>query len=118
VAITEAFARNGVTVGTSEYSIPADTTTGVPTSQTDDGVFQLWVTDQGNMTKTEEYQISIYEKIETNGPQKLIFRATIKGVQSEAFVTPTLILLHGWDMTLKKLAGTDRAFDASIRKVA
>ena len=118
MAITEAFARDNVTVGTSEYSIPADTTTGVPTSQTDDGVYQLYVGDQGNMTKTEEYQIAIYEKTVAGGVQEPIFKATLKGVQSEGFVTPMLILMHGWDMTLKKIAGTDRGFEASIRKIA
>jgi len=34
------------------------------------------------------------------------------------FVTPSLLLIHGWDMTLLKVAGTDRAIDWSIRAVS
>lgn len=117
--ITEPFELDGVTPsGTTELSIPRNATYDVAQNQTTAGVYQLWV-DANTLTKTEEYQISIYEKVEaTGGTSRLVFRATLKGVQSEVFVTPMLILMNGWDMTLKKIAGTDRAFDVSIRKVA
>lgn len=108
---------DNVTVGATELSIISGTTT--LQTNTDDGVYQLWVDDQGNMTKTEEYAIRIYEKVEeTGGTKKLVFKATLKGVQSEIFVTPMLILMHGWDMTIQKVAGTDRAFDANIRRIS
>lgn len=107
---------DNVTVG-SELSIISGTTT--LQTNTDDGVYQLWVDDQGNMTKAEEYAIRIYEKVEeTGGTKKLVFKATLKGVQSEIFVSPMLILMHGWDMTITKIAGTDRAFDANIRRIS
>jgi len=107
---------DNVTVG-AELSIISGTTT--LQTNTDDGVYQLWVDDQGNMTKTEEYAIRIYEKVEeTGGTKKLVFKATLKGVQSEIFVSPMLILMHGWDMTITKIAGTDRAFDANIRRIS
>ena len=32
-------------------------------------------------------------------------------------VTPALVLMHGWDMTILKLAGTDRSIEWSIRQV-
>ena len=119
MAITEAFTLNNVTPsGTTELSIPRNATYDVAQNQTTDGVFQLWVDDQANMTKTEEYRIRIYEKVESGGTSKVVFSATIKGVQSEIFVTPMLVLMNGWDMSLKKIAGTDRAFDASIRQIA
>lgn len=117
MAITEAYVRDGVTVGGTEYSITNNSTT--LGAVTDDGVYQLWAGDGGNMTKTEEYRFRIYEKVEgSGGPQKVVFSATIKGVQQELFVTPMLILIHGWEMSAQKLAGTDRAFDFSIRKIA
>ena len=115
--ITETHELDGVTIGASEISIVSGTTT--LQTVTTDGVYQLWIDDGGNMTKTEEFKIRIYEKVEaTGGTKKVVFTATIKGVQSEIFVTPMLILMHGWDMTIQKIAGTDRAFDASIRQVA
>jgi hypothetical protein len=116
MAISEPYELDGVTIGATEISIVSGTTS--LQTITDDGVYQLWV-DAGLMQKTEEYKIRIYEKVEgTGGVKKVVFVATLKGVQSEIFVTPTLILINGWDMTLQKIAGTDRAFDASIRKIA
>lgn len=107
---------SNVTVGATELSIVSGTTT----LQADgtDGVYQLWVDDQANMTKTEEYKIRVYEKVLSGSTKLVVFAATIKGVQSELFVTPMLILMQGWDMTLQKIAGTDRAFNASIRQIA
>ena len=114
--ISEPYELDGVTVGSSELSIVSGTTT--LQTITDDGVYQLWV-DAGNMAKGDEFKIRIYEKVEgTGGTKKVVFVATLSDVQSELFVTPTLILINGWDMTIQKIAGTDRAFDASIRKVA
>ena len=117
MAITETHELDGVTIGSSEISILSGTTT--LQTNTTDGVYQLWIDDGGNMTKTEEFKVRIYEKVEaTGGTKKVVFQATLKGVQSEIFVTPMLILMHGWDMTIQKIAGTDRAFDASVRQVA
>jgi len=114
--ISEPYELDGVTVGATELSIVSGTTT--LSTITDDGVYQLWV-DAGLMAKGDEYRIRIYEKVEgTGGVKKVVFVATLADVQSEIFVTPTLILINGWDMTLQKIAGTDRAFDASIRKIA
>jgi hypothetical protein len=71
------------------------------------------------MAKGDEFRIKLYEKVEASGGTKKVFAQwTLAGVQSEVFVTPTFILMNGWDMTIQKLAGTDRAFDASVRKIA
>jgi hypothetical protein len=116
MAITEPYELDGVTVGATELSIVSGTTS--LQTITDDGVYQLWV-DAGNMAKGDTFVIRIYEKVEaTGGVKKVVFTATLQGVQAHIFVTPTLILIHGWDMTIQKSAGTDRAFDASIRKIA
>ena len=116
MAISEPYELDGVTVGATELSIVSGTTT--LQTITDDGVYQLWV-DAGTMAKGDEFAIRIYEKVEgTGGTKKVVFAATLSDVQGEVFVTPTLILINGWDMTLQRVAGTDRAFDASIRKVA
>ena len=116
MAITEPYEMDGVTISTTEISIVSGTTS--LQAITDDGVYQLWV-DAAAMAKADEFEILAYEKVEGTGGTKLVFaRWSLQGVQSEIFVTPTFILINGWDFTLKKLAGTDRAFDASIRKVA
>lgn len=116
MAITEAYELDGVTVGTSELSIVSGTTS--LQTVTDDGVYQLWI-DAGNMAKGDEFRVKLYEKVEATGGTKKVFAQwTLLGVQTEVFVTPSFVLMHGWDMTITKIAGTDRAFDASIRKIA
>lgn len=116
MAITQHAELDGVTVGASELSVISGTTT--LSTDTTDGVFQLWV-DAGNMAKGDEFVVRVYEKVEeTGGTKKVVFAATLSNVQSEVFVTPTLILMFGWDCTIQKVAGTDRAFDASIRRIA
>ena len=115
MAITEPYELDGVTVGTTELSVVSGTTT--LSTITTAGVYQLWV-DPGNMAKGDEVSIRAYEKVEATGGTKKVFAQwSLLGVQSEVFVTPTFILINGWDFTITKIAGTDRAFDASIRKV-
>jgi hypothetical protein len=116
MAISEPYELDGVSVGSSELSIVSGTTS--LQTVTDDGVYQLWI-DAGNMAKGDEYKVRLYEKVEgTGGTKKVFFQQTLSDAQSEIFVTPTFILINGWDMTIQKIAGTDREFDASIRKIA
>ena len=115
MAITEPYELDGVTVGASELSVVSGTTS--LQTITTDGVYQLWV-DAGTMAKGDEYRIRAYETVEgTGGTKKVFAQWTLLGVQTENFVTPTFILINGWDFTITKIAGTDRAFDASIRMV-
>lgn len=115
--ISEPYELDGVTISTTEISVVSGTST--LQTITDDGVYQLWVDGVGVMAKGDEFIIKIYEKVEaTGGTKRVVFVATLSDAQSELFVTPMLVLMHGWDMTLMKVAGTDRAFDASIRKIA
>lgn len=116
MAITEPYEMDGVTISTSEISIVSGTTT--LQTITDDGVYQLWV-DAGTMALGDKFIIRIYEKVEgTGGTKKVCMAQSLSDVQTEVWVSPSLILINGWDMTLQKVSGTDRAFDASIRKVA
>lgn len=114
MAITEAF-TGSETVGTTEHSMTTDTAG--PDLTTTDGIFQIWV-DVSAMTAGDQYQIRIYEKVTSGGSQLKVFESVLTGVQPGPFVSPSLILLHGWDATLDKLAGTDRALTWSIRSVA
>jgi len=118
MALSEPYELDGVTISTTEISIVSGTSS--LQTITDDGVYQLWVDPVGaGMAKGDEFKIRIYEKVEaTGGVKRVVFVATLSDAQSELFVTPMLVLLHGWDMTLQKIAGIDRAFDASIRKIS
>jgi hypothetical protein len=117
MAISEPYELDGVTVGASELSLVSGTTT--LQEITDDGMYQVWI-DAGNMAKGDEYRVRLYEKVEgTGGTKKVYASFPLMGVQSENFLTPAgFVLMHGWDATIQKIAGTDRAFDASIRRIA
>ena len=114
MAISEAYA-NSATISTTEYSLPNNSTT--PASITTDGVFQVFL-DTSTMTVTEQYEIKIKEKCRSASTQREIYTAVLTGTMASTWVSPSLILLHGWDVTVKKLAGTDRSIEWSIRQVA
>jgi hypothetical protein len=114
MAITAAY-EDSASIGTTEYSLPNDSTTLTPI--TVDGVYQAELYFDA-MAAADQYQITVYEKVLSSGNQRIYYQAFITGVQSQAFVIPSLILMHGWDITVKKLAGTDRTVEWSIRQVA
>ena len=117
MAIAQYASISAVSISTSEISIISGTTT--LSNDTTDGVYQLFVDGiAAGMAKGDEFIIKIYEKCLSGSTKRVVFQATLSDVQSELFVTPTLILMHGWDMTITKVAGTNRSFDASIRQVA
>jgi hypothetical protein len=109
---------DSATIGTSEYSLPADTTSGVPTSQTDDSYLQVWI-DFGALAAGDQYRVRLYEKVAgTGATQRLVDEWIVTGAQSKpAWTMPPVLLCHGWDVTVTKLAGTDRSIGWSLRKV-
>jgi hypothetical protein len=105
---------DSATISTTEYSLPADTTTGVPTSQTDDHFEQCLIyfvsTAAGDI-----FEVKVYEKVLTT--QRTVMSFRVRGPTSTVYVIPGLLLLNGWDITAKKIAGTDRVAEWSLRKV-
>lgn len=115
MAITEAFTGTE-TVSTTEWSMTTDTAG--PDVETSDGVFQAFV-DLNALAKGDVFQLKVYEKVLSSSTQRVVFSVRFANAQSEpVWVSPSLILINGWDMTLLKISGTDRAIDWSIRRVA
>lgn len=114
MAISEAFSGSA-SIGTTEYSLTNNSTT--LTAQTDDGVYQIFL-DLSAMAAGDEYQIRVLEKCRSGDTQRQVYIAYVTNTQGELWVSPSLILLHGWEVTLDKIAGTDRTLNWSIRKVA
>lgn len=114
MAITEAFSGSA-SISTTEFSLVSGTTT--LQNNTDDGIYQVFI-DFANMLAGDEYLIQIKEKVTAAGTQRTIYSSTVEGRQSSPFVSPSLILLHGWDVTLDLITGTARTITWSIRKVA
>lgn len=110
-----AFVSDSATISTTEYSLPADTTSGVPTSQTDDCLLQVWL-DFDAMVAGDEYRIRFYEKINA-GTQRTVIDTRVAGDQATPWVSPALLVGDGWDVTVTRIAGADRAIAWSLRKV-
>lgn len=111
------FTNDSATISTSEYSFPADTTSGVPTSQTTDGVYQFFV-DLGNLVAGDQFRFRLYEKYDSAGTQRIVDEWIFPGAQSKpGFMTPAFALGEGWDFTAMRLAGSDRTIGWSIRKI-
>ena len=105
---------DSATIGGTEYSLPADTTSGVPTSQTDDCFLQAWIYFVSTAA-ADIFEVKVYEKVLTT--QRLVTSFRIRGPTATVYVIPGLLLTNGWDVTVKKIAGTDRVCEWSLRKV-
>jgi hypothetical protein len=53
----------------------------------------------------------------SGGTQRTILQSNLVGPQSGPYFAPTFIFVHGWDVTVKKIAGTDRSISWSIRAI-
>jgi hypothetical protein len=71
-----------------------------------------------SVAAADRFTAKVYDKCLSGGTQRIVHTLNIEGAQSGNLVTPWLPLLHGWDMTLIKGAGSDRSMTASIRKAA
>ena len=117
MAITEAYSGTG-TITTTEFSAPRNANfvsgTGITTNP---GVYQVFL-DVADMVAGDQLQIRIYEECRSVDTQRTIYESILSGVQADIWVSPSLILLHNWDVTLDTLAGTTIVVNWSIRKVA
>ncbi len=114
MAITELYSGTEA-VGTTEWSCTTDTAG--PDADTTDGVFQVFL-DVSDMIAGDQLQIRVYEKVRSTDTQRIVCEAILTGAQSQPiWVSPSLILMHGWDVTLDALAGTITV-NWSIRQVA
>ena len=102
MAITEyAFSQ---AVDTTEWCVNDDaafTTQAVTTH----GQIQGWL-DLSDMAGTDQLQIRLYEKIISGGTQFFLSLGNPTGPQSEPFVFPSFIVMHGWAITVKAIVGT------------
>jgi len=108
--MTIAITSNSATIGTTEYYLASNSTS--KTSQTLDCMLEVFI-DFAAMTATEEYQVKMYEKINT--VERVLWTTNVRGVQSAPLVAPSLIVGEGWEVSVKKIAGTDRSIAWSLR---
>ena len=103
------------TVSGTEWSMTTDTAG--PDADTTVGMFQACV-DLSALAAGDIFEFKAYEKARSGDTQRQVYAAQFANVQlSPLWYSPALILGVGWDMTLKKLVGTDRTIVWSIRGV-
>jgi len=117
MAITEAFAVSETVTQATEWSLTTDTAG--PDLQTDDGIYQVFI-DLSALVDGDVFIFRAYEKVLSTDTQRAFFRQDISNAQGveDNWVSPSFILLHGWDFTAQMSTATSRAITASVRKIA
>lgn len=115
MAIAELYTGSETVSGT-EWSLTTDSSG--PDADTTDGIVQAFI-DLSALAAGDQYTIAFYEKVTSGGTQRKVESWTVTGAQSTpGWVSPAVIVLYGWDFTIIKVAGTDRAITWSVRSVA
>ena len=115
MAISEAF-QDSATISTTEYFLAADSTT-QGSGQATDGAYQL-VLELNNLAAGDIFRVRAYDAVSSAGTARAIWEENIPGpVGTPLAAFPTIILLHKWDFSLLRVAGSDRSIAWSIRKV-
>jgi hypothetical protein len=98
-------------VGATETSLTGGTSTAV-------GMYQLMM-DLSALQAGDSITLRIKDRIISGGQQRVIDQVVFAGAQATpGTVYPALLLGLGWDMTLQRTAGADRAIPYTIRSVA
>jgi hypothetical protein len=71
------------------------------------------------MAAGDQYRVRLYEKADSGGTQRLVEEWILTGAQSKPMlVIPSVVLGEGWDVTVLRLAGSDRSIRWSIRRIS
>ena len=106
---------DSATVGTTPVSLITGSTT--LTESTVGGYFTL-VINPVAMAQGDEYLVTLYEKAATGDTQEIVTDWPIVGDQERLHIAPGFPLGIGWDMTIAKIAGTDRTFTWTLRRTS
>lgn len=117
MAITSSFHFPSSSVSTAEKSLTANGTT--IQSNTTAGMYQVVISERGGLLAGCDFEVALWEKVTTGSNQTRTVIGRLVGPNSGAlWMSPTFILINGWDFTMKKITGSDVAFDWSVRRVS
>jgi hypothetical protein len=115
MAITEAYSGSVATSAT-EYSLPNTANYNIANGLAVAGVYQVFL-DLNGLAVGNNVRIRIYEKCRAADTQRVIYESNIIGTGTPTWVSPSLVLLNAWDVTVLGVSGTP-TITWSIRKVA
>ena len=115
MAITQAY-------GGTWTSTLTETILNTTTPETTVGIYQVFV-GIDPLVLGDTIEIRIRDRVLSTTPQRTLLTASVgpadPSPDDNCWVGPSLILMHGWDVTLKQIAGTvGKLTPWSIRKVA
>ena len=116
MALTEEYTGSNGTWGT-EFSLTAHSTT--LGTQTTDGLYSPWV-DLSAAVRGDQYRLRGYETTVGGGTKRIFVDQGIPGWglnTNEIFTIPPVMLMHGWDFTLQRIAGADSTIEYGVRGV-
>jgi hypothetical protein len=113
VALTQIYSQNDLSVSTTELSCTGGTST--IQDRTDAGVVALML-DCSNIAAGDEFEVKFYERTQASGDtRREVWRSSLTTSTGPAFMTPLFPVIHGWDFTIIRIAGSNRTFDISVR---
>jgi hypothetical protein len=115
MAITEAYSGTWTSTLT-------ETILNTTTPETTDGIYQVFV-GIDPLALGDTIEIRIKEQVLSTSPQRTLLTASVgpgnPSADDNCWVSPSLILMHGWDVTLDQIGGVvGKLLPWSIRKVA
>ncbi len=106
-------------VSTTELSMVSGTST-LQTITAEPGVYQLFL-DLNALVNGDVFEVRIYERVVSGGTKRIVTPFTLadaQGADHAIWAGPALQLMHGWDFTIIRTAGSDRTIAYSLRRVA
>ena len=114
MAISEVFAGM-VSVTSTELSLLRNVSYSSGSPQIGDGVYQTFL-DLSDMIVGDQLVVTVYEKVQSSDTQRKVAEFYFDGAQPRPNTTmSSLLLINGWDITAKCLAGTSITVNWSIR---
>lgn len=117
MALTELKVGTKSLSGNTEWSLSSDAAFSA-TANTSTGCYQTFI-DVSDMTAGDQLNIRIYEKCRSSNSQLLLYSSYLTGTQNDPlWVSPSLILMNGWDFTANSQQGGTILINWSIRQIA
>ena len=103
---------NSASISTTEYSLPNNSTT--LTAQTTDCAVEGYI-DLSAMVAGDQYELKVKCKI-NGGTIGIAAYAVFTGAQPQFYALPSFLFTQDWDVTMKRLAGSDRTIAWTFSK--
>lgn len=101
-------------IGTIEYFLVSAST--VVTYQITQGKLKFYL-DLSAMAAGDQYQVTVYRKVNGGTARAVMAAAYPTGAQSSLWGSPEISVTDGWEIGVKKIAGTDRSIAWSIDRM-